>query len=197
LEPDVFVAERGGGHSAAVAAPVAPPLTVTLPAIPKKQKAILIVDRKMNRVVTAIEVLSPTNKMSGKDRTAYLNKRGEYFGQSVSLVEIDLLRAGHRLPLGELGMSVKDYYVMVCRGWEFPRADIWTFTVRDPLPAIPIPLAEGVAEPILALRDCLDRAYSLASYESEIDYHARPDPPLNKSDAGWAKAFLASRNNAT
>ena len=51
----------------------------------KKLKSVVIVDRDMNRVVTAIEVLSPSNKEAGDDRSAYLSKRGEYLGSGVNL----------------------------------------------------------------------------------------------------------------
>ena len=47
-----------------------------------------------DRVVTAIEVLSPTNKAPGEGRDAYLQKRDEFWDAGANLVEIDLLRAG-------------------------------------------------------------------------------------------------------
>ncbi len=47
-----------------------------------------------NRVVTAIELLSPSNKLPGPDRLAYLRKGQAYLEAGVNLVEIDLVRAG-------------------------------------------------------------------------------------------------------
>ena len=47
-----------------------------------------------NRVVTAIEVLSPDNKAAGEGRDSYLQKREEYWAAGTNLVEIDLLRVG-------------------------------------------------------------------------------------------------------
>jgi len=49
-----------------------------------------------NRLVTAIEVLSPENKQGGPGRRSYLRKRDEFWQGGANLVEIDLLRAGRR-----------------------------------------------------------------------------------------------------
>ena len=46
------------------------------------------------RVVTAIEVLSPTNKMTFAGREDYSRKQQDYLDARVNLVEIDLLRGG-------------------------------------------------------------------------------------------------------
>src|SRR5262245_8586299 len=45
-----------------------------------------------NRVVTFIDILSPTNKVSGADRKAYRSKQREVCSSDANLVEIDLLR---------------------------------------------------------------------------------------------------------
>lgn len=47
-----------------------------------------------NRIVTAIEVLSPDNKSRGDGRRSYLQKRTELWHGRANIVEIDLLRAG-------------------------------------------------------------------------------------------------------
>jgi hypothetical protein len=44
------------------------------------------------RIITVIEVLSPTNKGDGRDR--YISKRSDYLSGGVNVVEIDLLRGG-------------------------------------------------------------------------------------------------------
>lgn len=50
-----------------------------------------------DRVITAIEVLSPSNKAPGEGQTLYRRKQGERAEGKVSLVEIDLLRGGERV----------------------------------------------------------------------------------------------------
>jgi hypothetical protein len=59
-------------------------------------------DRRDRRVVTAIEILSPTNKASGPNRDSYLAKRRELLGSTTHFVEIDLRRGGQRPPLENL-----------------------------------------------------------------------------------------------
>lgn len=50
-----------------------------------------------NRVVTVIEVLSPTNKLPGPGQEMYLTKQKEMKQGDVNLVEIDLVRQGDRV----------------------------------------------------------------------------------------------------
>ncbi|HEX4795302.1 MAG TPA: DUF4058 family protein [Humisphaera sp.] len=74
----------------------------------ERLSSVVIKDRKDRSIVTVVELLSPSNKSS--DRPQYLAKRHQYFSSGVSLVEIDLLRGGLRLPLE--GLNDCDYYVM-------------------------------------------------------------------------------------
>ena len=52
-----------------------------------------------DRVVTVVEILSPTNKAPGSGRTDYIRKREDILASDVNLVEIDLLRGGEPMPL--------------------------------------------------------------------------------------------------
>ena len=81
--------------------------------------------------------LSPANKKAGATREVYLAKRNEYLSAGVHLVEIDLLRGGPRLPLGEPPPTIADYYVLVCRAWERPHAGFWSIGVATLCPTSP------------------------------------------------------------
>lgn len=51
-------------------------------------------------MVTVIELLSPTNKQRGSEGyIRYLQKRLDLLNSQANLVEIDLLRGGHPLPM--------------------------------------------------------------------------------------------------
>lgn len=50
------------------------------------------------KVVTAVELLSPGNKLHAKGRQAYIEKRMNSLSSQTNLVEIDLLRAGQPMP---------------------------------------------------------------------------------------------------
>jgi hypothetical protein len=90
-------------------------------------------------VVTVIEILSPSNK-AGVGRLDDLDKRAERIDRPVHLVEIDLLLGGHRLPMAR-PLPPGDYYGFVARSERRPDCDVYAWTVRDPLPSLPIPLA--------------------------------------------------------
>lgn len=103
IYPDSHVVEMSlenpdGGVAVAVAqttAMAAEPIVVAISSERRTQRHIEIIDRNSgNRVVTAIELLSPANKCSPPGRMAYLEKQGEYISAGVNLVEIDLVRAG-------------------------------------------------------------------------------------------------------
>ena len=68
------------------------------------------------KLVTVIEVLSPTNKLRQPGRKQYLRKRDKIFDSRTSLVEIDLLRAGKVMPIAIPSLVKGDYRILVSRG---------------------------------------------------------------------------------
>jgi len=196
--PDAFLSESPGGPgrgATAVLTATTPQTEVTLPkpARRKSPRYVAVVDQKGNRVVTVVEVLSPSNKARGEDRDDYLAKRTDYLAAGTSLVEIDLLRDGDRLPFGRPKPPAADYYALVSRADRFPKAGVWAWTVRDPLPVLPVPLKPADGEVLLDLRLALDRAFEDAGYETRIDYAAPPGYGLRRADAAWATELLATR----
>ena len=186
-EPDADVEPAGGSGTAT--AVLAAPLTVTVPGVTKrKARRLVIRDSNSQEVVTVIEVLSPSNKAAGPDRDKYLEKRVEVLTSAAHFIELDLLRGGKRMPLRTLPEC--DYYALVSRAWQRPKMGLWPVKLRDPLPAIPIPLRPGEPEPLLELKPVLDRTYDDAGYEYRI-YRSPPEPPLPPADAEWAQAFVA------
>ena len=187
--PDAFIAESGPG-AVAVAKRKATRATaqVTLPKLlPKRApKHVQIVDKVGNKIITVIELLSPSNKESGTERDAFLYKRKEYLRAGTNLVEIDLLRDGERLPLGKPKPPQADYYAIISEAKQYPRAAVWAWTVRDELPVLPIPLKPEHGAVLLELRTCLDRVYEDAMYEKRLNYASSPYLPLRKHDAEWA-----------
>jgi hypothetical protein len=143
-----------------------------------------------HRLVTALEILSPSNKAPGKGRDAYLEKRAELFGSRTSLVEIDLLRAGAAMPLGH-PVQARDYRILVARGRTRPRALPLTFGVRAAVPTIPIPLLPEDEEPRLDLNRVLHDLIDRARYFRRLDYSQPPVPPLRPADAEWTARIVA------
>ena len=179
---------EGGGTATLTSVSISAPLTarVRLGAIKRKHRWLTIRDSQNREVVTVLEVLSPSNKQ-GEDRAQYLRKRRHLFRSAAHLVEIDLLRGGERMPVDDAPES--DYLVLVSRQPQRPDVDVWPVAVRQPLPAIPIPLRGGDPEPLLDLKPLIDVVYDGGVYANRL-YTAPPDPPLSPADADWARAFV-------
>lgn len=58
-----------------------------------------------HRLVTLLEIASPSNKRPGQDRKAYLRNQREVLDSDANLIELDLLRSGERLVGPALGRS--------------------------------------------------------------------------------------------
>jgi hypothetical protein len=148
-------------------------------------------ERQSLRVVTVIELLSPTNKQ-GKGRQEYLRKRTEILESRSHLVEIDLLRGGVRLPTTE-PLPPGDCIAFVCRQERLPDADVYAWPLRRRLPPVPIPLGEGDADVLLDLQQAFTAVYDRAGYDLLLDYEADLKPALRPNDAEWVRQIVASR----
>jgi hypothetical protein len=146
-------------------------------------------DRKSRELVTAIELLSPSNKKPGSDRQQYEGKRNRILTSPAHFVEIDLLRGWPRMPRRNAPKC--DYCVQVSRAEDRPQAGFWPIALRDPLPTIPVPLSSGHADVAIDLQAVLHRVYDAAGYAAYI-YEDEPVPPLDAEDAAWVKMRLAA-----
>lgn len=185
---DVALSTVGESGAGAAVASIAAPVELVLPEVEHVRESWLEVrDRRDRRVVTVIELLSPTNKRRGPDRDAYLSKRNIVLGSQTNLVEIDLRRGGERptLPL----LPDCDYYVLVSPYEQRPRTGFWPIGLRDRLPSVPVPLEAPDPPVILDLQTVLDETYMAAGYGKYI-YAESPEPPLSSDDLAWARQFL-------
>jgi hypothetical protein len=185
--PDVNVLESapgpGRGGAAAVAIVAAPVRVPTIMPVKIPHAAVEIRDRLKRRLVTAIELLSPTNKC-GVGRKEYLKKRRRLLRSEAHLVEIDLLRAGRRVPM-ERSLPPAPYYVYVGREESRPMTDVWPIRLDQPLPQIPIPLLEGDPDVMLDLQSALTVVYDISDYGLELDYTKPPVAPLTPEESTW------------
>ena len=164
--------------------------TVPAPAADEEtQRWLTIESRDLDRVVTHIELLSPSNK--AKDRVVYVQKRGLLLRSEANFVEIDLLRGGPRLPVE--GVPDRPFYALISRPEQRPQATVWSFGLRDAMPTIPIPLAGDDADVPLDLQAALHETYDRVLYERDPRLYAKaPDPPLSAEDAAWAGAIVSA-----
>jgi hypothetical protein len=150
-------------------------------------RAIEIVDRELDQVITVIELLSPTNKEHGKDREQFIARRHQLLKSGVHYVELDLLRGGPRLPWD--GLEPCDYYFLVSRAGDRPRADIWPFGMREAFPLLHVPLGPGDDDVVVDLKKLLDAQFDAVGY-AQIIYENEPVPPLSEQDQAWALSLI-------
>ena len=194
--PDLQIAGRAPASDGTRVATLPAPFTTFLPGgLERKQRYLRVVDHEARRIVTVVEILSPSNKTAHRSGQAYRFKREEYFTSNINLVEIDLLRAGLRPPLGDPPPPINDYYVMAFRSWQRSQLSVWPFSVRDPLPPVAIPLDPDDQEVMLDLRVCIAHAYDSGRYAEQLDYSKPPRLPLREPDATWARELLARHTN--
>ena len=173
---------------------VAQPVEVTvLFEDPITESQIQILERDSRRIVTVIEVLSPTNKIAGSaGRDSYLQKRKELLRSPTQWVEIDLLRSGLPIVTRELYPPC-DYTVHVSWVRKRPKALLWPIRLRQRLPMIPIPLLDFDPDLMLDLQHVFTRAFDRSGYRFAINYKSDPTPPLSAEDATWADALLKEK----
>lgn len=193
--PDLWVVERGGPRAATSSALEADrPVVVVVEPVERREVFIEIQDPGAgHRVVTVIEVLSPSNKQPGEGRDLYLRKQAEVLASDVHLVEIDLLRGGAptvALPPPPPGGS--QYRVVVTRSTDRTRRELYQVSIRDRLPRVAIPLQAADADAVLDLQAVLIEAYTKGAYGLRVDYEATPAPPLGVEDAEWARGLVGT-----
>ena len=148
------------------------------------QHLVSIYDVEQRELVTAIEILSPTNK-SGRGFRVYLRRREHYLMSAVHLLEIDLLRQGKHVPMRQT-LPDSSYFVFLSRNERRPISEVWPLSLRAPLPSVPVPLLAGDNDILLDLQDSLSRAYDDGGYDT-FDYNRPPEVPLPPEDAVWAE----------
>jgi hypothetical protein len=176
----------GGGVGGGVV--VLEPALLTLPLVMEEIREVWIEIRQIpgRELVTVIELLSPTNKQTGAGFSSYLAKRSELINQPIHVVEIDLLLGGERLPMHE-PLPAGDCYVFVSRSERRPKSEVYAWSVRRVLPAIPIPLKSPDADVWLDLDAAYAIAYEKGRYARDLQYGAELKLPLGEAERAWVE----------
>ena len=159
--------------------------------------------RDDRRLVTSIEVFSPTNKRGRLARAEYVRKRTAYFRAGANVVEVDLLRAGRHLGAVSLD-SLRDedvtaYKCCVRRPGSVTGSSVGPATVeyypiplRDRLPRVRVPLRPTDPDVVVDLQQPIDVVYARRRLGEQIDYARRLTPPLPPPGAAWAAERVAA-----
>jgi hypothetical protein len=158
-----FVTEAPGGTATAVWTPPKPTMAVDVDLERQDEYEVLVHNRE-NRLVAAIEIVSPANKDRSENRRTFAAKCATLMQQGVSVSIIDLVtaRRGNLYldMLDVLGESDPSFstdsnsiYATSCR-WrevgEHWKLESWAYhlQVNHPLPTLPLWLASDLAVPL-------------------------------------------------
>jgi hypothetical protein len=204
IEPDTSVLhrepERGGTSGSVVMADTrSRPVVVTVPHDERREPLVEIraTGEGADRLVTAVELLSPSNKTPGeRGRELYLRKQRELLDSPTHLVEIDLLRGGVHataVPLDRLTALVGpfDYHVSVHRSDRFEDFLVYPIRLEERLPEVAIPLLPGDPDVPIDLQAVFDRAYDTGPYRRRIRYaESTLVPALRPDQSEWATRLI-------
>jgi hypothetical protein len=154
-----------------------------------------------SRVVTIIEILSPTNKEGGTGRELYLTKQREALRSQAHFLEIDLLRGGQHTiaaPLNHLLLR-GSWHSVVClhRALQGTRFEVWPIPLEKHLPRVCVPLDGDDPDAMLDVQELFSRCYDEAAYQRRINYKEEPPVRLSPATAQWTDALLRERGLRT
>jgi hypothetical protein len=180
----------------AVAEEDEPVIVRAAPGVEVNESYLTILDRFSGlKVVTVIELLSPSNKRRGPGRTLYKQKQRDVLRSDAHLVELDLLRKGRHtvaVPRG-LAESRRPYDSLICVSRaRRPRVEfeLYPRSLRRPMPTLAIPLADPDPDLRVDLNAVISHTYDAGSYRDRIDYTRPCEPPLSPEDQTWADELI-------
>jgi hypothetical protein len=150
------------------------------------------------KLVALIEVVSPANKAAGPGRASYKAKQEQTLSRDCHLIEIDLIRRGRHVVcipqwrVKALKIKLFDYLCCVSRWPMRNRFELYPRRLRQRLPRLRVPLAEGDPDATLDLQAALEQVYTDGRYLRRIRYNEKCKPRLSPSDQTWADQQLAA-----
>ncbi|MEZ6060470.1 MAG: DUF4058 family protein [Planctomycetaceae bacterium] len=148
-----------------------------------------------NRIVTAIEVLSPANKQPGAGLDSYHRKQSDLWRGGTNLVEIDLLRAG------DSPIQIDKYYLSRLKSRRYlaavtraapTRYELYGFALTDRLPRIAVPLADGDPDVVLDLPKVFQRCWETGPYPEFLNYDQSVPGDLSDDEKEFCGGVVGS-----
>jgi len=140
-----------------------------------REEYIEIIRRSDEQLVTLLDVVSPSNKMTTAGREAFLSTRQQAKVARASLVEVDFVLQGQpMLDYSREGLPTWEYAVTVTRASQPERHEIYTATLQKRLPRFRVPLAAWDRDIVLDLQTVFSRCYERANFGGLINYRDAP-----------------------
>lgn len=90
------------------------------------------------------------------------------------LIEIDLLRAGNRVPMRQ-SLPDAPYFVFLGRASERPLTDVWSLPLKEQLPVVPVPLQDTDPDVALDLQGTFQNTCDDLGYDLSVNYTQPPE----------------------
>jgi hypothetical protein len=196
--PDVQVSEPWLLKEPGVAdvAPMSPPTLATEPIrvwLEEEVERWIEIHEATGRLITALELLSPSNKLESAERERYQRRRGRFISGGANFVEIDLTRQGASVFAKDvrnvLLRAAASYGICVFRAARRGECEVYPNRLRERLPAIRVPLRPTDADVVLDLQPLIDQCHERGRYHL-LNYRLPLEPPLPPEDAAWADQLL-------
>jgi len=183
--------------------PVATAVMSTLSATPASEPIRVFLDEEVERwleirdatgrLITVLELLSPTNKLESADRERSLRKCRSFINGGANFVEIDLARQGASVFPQEIRNVLQRagacYGICVARTTRPGEREVYPIRLRERLPSIRVPLRPTDADVVLNLQPLIDQCHDRGRYHL-LNYRLELHPPLAPEDAAWANQLL-------
>lgn len=198
ISPDVAISRSG--RSKRPSAPSGGVAVLEPEVIPQtyveeiRQSYIEILHRPDRSLVAVLELLSPTNK-TGSGFFEYEHKRASILQQNVHLFELDLLQKGAPPRLSK-PLPKGDYRVLLTRAERRAYCNVYTWSMRQRLPVLPIPLRAPDPDIHVDLQAAFDLAYQRGRYGRSVRYDRPPVLDLADNDRAWVAEQLVLRQPA-
>lgn len=142
------------------------------------------------KLVTGIEVLSPTNKRFGSDGWKEYGRK--FLRGAANFVEIDLLREGRRRTMREPWPD-SPYYILIARQETAPACTVLPAFSTRPLPDVPVPLLAPDSDVMLPLQSLVDNVIERSRYVGPAHFRMAAAMRLRPEE----HALLAATNIGT
>ena len=87
-------------------------------------------------------------------------------------------------------MPPADYYYLVSRGDRRPDCQVYYWTLRQPLPTLPVPLRRPDTDLHIDLAAVFNTAYERGRFRRRLDYLGPAPAFLREEDRRWCEAVL-------
>lgn len=194
IRPDLAITQQPGRRGAGSTTLLLEPESIeTLIVDDERVPFLKILHRPDRNLITVVELLSPANKEE-PSRRDYISRRNAILQQPVHLVELDFLKAGQRLPMKRAPRAA-DFHAVVGRHETRPDSLVYSWTVRDPLPSLPIPLKGDDPDVVVPLGEVYAIAFDRGRYQRSIDREGALGQAWPEEDRDWAGQTLRNLAN--